>query len=105
MFNSNTPPSFPFPLEWEKENERAVFQYEYCGSYYENAYSLINHYSKENSYHIICFSLLAYIIIGCYLILKYRKTFEISKYNLSMIMLYSFGVIITISSTYLNQVL
>jgi len=96
--------SFPFPSEWNATNERAVKEYNKCGEYYDDENKFVDHYKKGSLYHILCIILLTYSIGSVLVLLKFRKSYEITKCNLSLIMLYSSGVVINILSSYLNQV-
>ncbi|OUM68530.1 hypothetical protein PIROE2DRAFT_3661 [Piromyces sp. E2] len=96
--------SFPFPSEWNVTNDRAIKDFNKCGEYYDDENEFLDHYKKGVLYHILCIILVVYAIGSVLVLLKFRKKYEIKKCNLSLIMLYSTGVVVNILSSYLNQV-
>ncbi|ORX81661.1 hypothetical protein BCR32DRAFT_293173 [Anaeromyces robustus] len=95
--------SFQFPSEWDDKNERAIEQYNKCGNFYSDSETFINHYNNGTYYNILYGIIIGYSILGFVLVLNFRKTFEISKHNLSLCSLYMMGLIINIMISYLKK--
>ena len=96
-------PSFQFPDTWEN-NDRSQTQYDTCGAHFDNVEAFINHYNKGMTFHVICIIFLIYYGLGAFLFLRCRKSYEIRKYNMAMVLLYLLGAIVNVLMNYLNQV-
>ncbi|ORX60748.1 hypothetical protein BCR36DRAFT_407753 [Piromyces finnis] len=94
----------PFPSEWNNTNNRAIDDYNKCGKYYDDVESFTDIFKKGGFYHFLCISIIVYSIGSVIVLLKYRKRYEITKCNLSLISLYTLGIVLNILPSYLNQV-
>jgi len=96
---------FPFPEDWDINNERTVAYFNKCSQYVETQQELISLFHIKPFYYIYSYVMIICISISTIFIIICRDNYIIKRTSPMLLIIFCIGCIICITNSYGIQVI